>query len=240
MTIGKLLGRGQVAEVFEFGPHAIKLFRSARGKVSAFREAATLVTLEGSGLPVPVVHEIGCFGGRWGLVISRAPDSPIPFPADPATLASLHVRLHKLHGARLGSLKQKLALEIGRAALLSLPESRALLSYLAELPDGDRLCHGDFHPGNIMGSSDEPFVVDWVDATQGAPEADACRSYLLALHNLPDFAEPYLSAYAALSGVPRDAVLAWLPVLAAARLSENVVAENERLLLLAKAISNQH
>jgi hypothetical protein len=78
-----------------------------------------------------------------------------------------------------------------------------------------------------------------VDATQGPPEADACRTYLLALHNSPDLAEPFLSAYASRSSRRRETILAWLPVIAAARLAENVAAENERLLLLAKSVPDQ-
>ncbi len=238
MTIGQLLGGGQVADVFEFGPHAIKLYRTPEGKRSAFREAATLVALEGSGLSVPLVHQVGCFDGRWGIVMSRAPRTVRAFD-DPAALASLHIRLHHRDGARLSSLKQKLADDIGRAEQLSPKDRSTLLAYLAHLPAGDRLCHGDFHPGNIMGNGEEPCIVDWVDATQGPPEADACRTYLLALHNMPGLAEPYLGAYARQSGRRRDEILAWLPVVAAARLSENIAAEIDRLILLARSIGYQ-
>jgi hypothetical protein len=239
MNIGRLLGSGQVAEVFEFGPHVIKLYRGQQHKKSAFREGATLAALEGSGLSVPVVHEINCFDGRWGVVMSRAPASTPGSLGDAEALATLHIRLHQLDGGRLGPLKQKLAQDVERAGQLA-PEHRdALLRYLAGLPNGDRLCHGDFHPGNIMGSIDEPFIVDWVDATQGPPEADACRTYLLALHNSPALAEPYLSAYASRTSRSRNTILAWLPVIAAARLAENVAAEDERLLLLAKSVPDQ-
>ncbi|WP_196260919.1 phosphotransferase [Pelagibacterium limicola] len=108
-----------------------------------------------------------------------------------------------------------------------------LLSRLQSLSNDDRLCHGDFHPGNILGSEAEPFIVDWLDATSGPAQADACRTYLLALHHEPWLADQYLAAYAQASGWPAERILVWLPVVAAARLAENVIDEDSRLLALA-------
>src|SRR5262245_55079407 len=86
--------------------------------------------------------------------------------------------------------------------------------------DGDRLCHGDFHPINVLGDLAQPLVIDWPDAARGAPAADACRSYLLLRLHAADLAEPYLDAYGRAGDVPRAPILAWLPYLAAARLAE--------------------
>ncbi|TMA37195.1 MAG: aminoglycoside phosphotransferase family protein, partial [Deltaproteobacteria bacterium] len=43
---------------------------------------------------------------------------------------------------------------------------------LETLPDGDQLCHGDMHPGNIMLSRRGPMVIDWTNARRGHPAAD--------------------------------------------------------------------
>jgi Phosphotransferase enzyme family len=50
---------------------------------------------------------------------------------------------------------------------------------LKNMPDDDRLCHGDFHPLNVLGEASQPFVIDWPDACRGDPTGDVCRSYLL-------------------------------------------------------------
>ena len=55
-------------------------------------------------------------------------------------------------------------------------EGQALLEAIAEMPDGDRLCHGDFHPLNILGDTADPLIIDWPDARRGEPAADVCRS----------------------------------------------------------------
>ena len=50
---------------------------------------------------------------------------------------------------------------------------------LDSLPDGDRLCHGDFHPGNILRTDGEPVIIDWPNVTAGDPTADYVRTDLM-------------------------------------------------------------
>ena len=79
------------------------------------------------------------------------------------------------------------------------------------MPEGDRLCHGDFHPINVLGEVSRPVVIDWPDACRGDPAADLCRSYLLLRLHAADIAEPYLDAYCRISKVTWEKVLDWLP-----------------------------
>ncbi|WP_326912771.1 hypothetical protein [Rhizobium johnstonii] len=65
IEIGRLLGSGKEAEVFEYGALALKLYRPAASKASSFREAANLSILERLALPAPKVHAVGEFDGRW-------------------------------------------------------------------------------------------------------------------------------------------------------------------------------
>src|SRR5262249_32610054 len=53
------------------------------------------------------------------------------------------------------------------------------LAMLEALPDGDRLCHGDFHPANVLVGRNGPAVIDWTGATRGDPAADLARTRLL-------------------------------------------------------------
>jgi thiamine kinase-like enzyme len=46
-----------------------------------------------------------------------------------------------------------------------------LLDGLAALPSiDDRLCHGDFHPFNILGQLGKATVVDWLNAAKAAQQ----------------------------------------------------------------------
>jgi Ser/Thr protein kinase RdoA (MazF antagonist) len=93
------------------------------------------------------------------------------------------------------------------------------------MPDCDRLCHGDFHPMNVLGEASQPIVIDWPNACRGDPAGDVCRSYLLLRLHTDEVADPYLDAYCGVSRVPRQIILLWLPFVAAARLTEDVPGE---------------
>jgi aminoglycoside phosphotransferase (APT) family kinase protein len=162
-------------------------------------------------------------------------ESPAEIPRHLEILARLHARIHAYPADRLGSQKVRLATNIAQTEFLSAARKEMLLSHLAEMPEGDRLCHGDFHPKNVLGASSQPIVIDWPDACHGDPAADACRSYLLLKHNAEEIAEPYLDAWCRTTGIVRGKVTAWLPHIAAARLVEDVPAEFDRLLEIAQS-----
>ena len=103
------------------------------------------------------------------------------------------------------------------------------------MPEDDRLCHGDFHPINVLGEASQPIVIDWPDACRGDPAADACRSYLLLKLHAQDIADPYLDAYCRIANVPQGKILDWLPWVAAARLAEDAPDDLDRLLELARS-----
>jgi len=57
-----------------------------------------------------------------------------------------------------------------------------LEAYLSRLPDGNNICHMDFHPNNILLESRayEPYqVIDWAEAVKGAREADIAMTSLI-------------------------------------------------------------
>ena len=234
--IGERLGSGKEAEVFAYGFDVIKLYRRPTAKGSAFREAATLALLESLDLPAPRVREAGLFDGRWGLVMTRAQGRPFgEMMASEGSavdrLVKLHRDIHGHEGRGLPALKARLGGNIERAEL---PEDvrRRLLLRLTGMPDESRLCHGDFHPWNVLGSETDAIVVDWLDATAGSPAADVCRSYVLLHPRVPELAREYVETYAASAGMTVTEILVWLPVIAAARLAENVPDELTSLMAM--------
>lgn len=242
--IGPLLGAGKMAEAFHYGAHVLKLYRDPGARSVAFGEAAILGIVGEHGLPTPAVHEAGHFAGRWGLVMDRVPGKPLAtlaaadptlIPAALEAMVQLHLAIHARDEVRLSPLKPRLADRIGRVSQLDAALRASLLARLAQLPEGHRLCHGDFHPFNIIGAPATAMVVDWPDATSGPPAADVARSYLLMLHGgSHDLATAYLQRYLALSPLTDPEIRVWLPIIAAARLAENVPEEADRLLALAR------
>lgn len=239
--IGPLLGSGNVAEAFVYGEHVLKLYRRPEAKSAAFIEAATLAILADHGLPTPGVHDVRAFDGHWGLVMDRAAGEPLVrvgthgpelVPGGFEEMLRLHRLIHAAADWRLPSLTARLRHRIGLIDDIEETLRHRLLARLAELPDGDRLCHGDFHPFNIVGPPGAAIVIDWLDAAIGPPAADVARSYMLIAHSAPDLAAAYLDAYADAAALPRAEIMAWVPLVAAGRLvHENAdAAERERLL----------
>jgi hypothetical protein len=248
-TVGRFLAAGNVAEVFEWGSHVVKLYRSPAAKPAAFREAAIHAAVEAMGIPVPAVWGVQQVGSRWGVVFDRVRQAsfaeqmrgdPVAMPRYLEKLAQLHTFIHVHPAPQLSSLKIRLATNITRTELLDERRKELLLGGLADMPEGDRLCHGDFHPINVLDEISHPVVIDWPDACRGDPAADVCRSYLLLKFHAEDIAEPYLEAYCHINDAPesgrpinkvmRQEVLDWLPYVAAARLAENVPDDFDRLL----------
>ncbi len=72
--LGKLLGSGKEAEIFEYGALVVKLYRTTASKRPSFREAAIMALVETLGLPVPEVRSVQPFGERWGITsVERVP-----------------------------------------------------------------------------------------------------------------------------------------------------------------------
>ncbi len=241
-VLGCTLGSGKEAEVFEFGSDVLKLYRTTAPKRSAFREAATLALVEAFGLPAPQVRGVQEIEGRWGIVMTRAegrsfaeamrrqPDLAAQYLK---RMALLQRRVHSHQATQLGSLKLRLEANIGQATALGEMQRNALLSRLAGMPDGDRLCHGDFHPLNLLGPPGHETLVDWLDATRGDPAADVCRSYVLMRRMVPQIAAAYVAAYVAISDESPERISSWLPFVAAARLAEGVPEEADELVEMA-------
>jgi aminoglycoside phosphotransferase (APT) family kinase protein len=247
-VLGRALGSGKEAEVFEYGKMVLKLYRPEIPKRSAFREAAILSIIEPFELPTPRAEGVRRMANRWGVTMTRAEGitfadglrlQPQRMPEYLKEMARLQSDVHRHPGTLFPGLKARLAANIENATVLTDNCRRLLLSRLAEMPDGDRLCHGDFHPFNIVGPLEAGMIIDWLNASCGEPAADVCRSYVLIRTMDPDMASAYVDAYAAMSGEARSRVFSWLPFVAAARLAEGVPGETESLVAMADGITEE-
>jgi hypothetical protein len=96
-----------------------------------------------------------------------------------ALMAGLHARIHANSIPGLPDIRQRLGERIWQNPVLPSDLKDTLLARLKHLPDGESLCHNDFHPNNIIISRAGPIVIDWLDATRGHPMADVARTSLM-------------------------------------------------------------
>jgi aminoglycoside phosphotransferase (APT) family kinase protein len=254
-----IIGRGRTAVAYDIGDGRIlKLFYDWFPRQAADQEAAIALSLNDSGLDVPRCYGREDVGSRPGIVyeriagrslLDRMGASPRDTPAIARTIANLQYSIHRVSTRDLPDQKAYIASAIDASKDLLGPRYARVLNALDALPTGDAVCHGDFHPGNVLEAGSRLVVIDWMTGTRGDPLADVARTWLLLRTPfMPDdtpvfmralsgplkgfFLNHWYRAYLAASGADRAAVMRWLPPLAAARLRENVPGERDWLLRL--------
>jgi aminoglycoside phosphotransferase (APT) family kinase protein len=257
--MAELIAQGREAEVFlRDDGRVLKLFRDAAYRDRAERELAALSALATAGVAAPTAYEIVEVDGRPGLVMDRIDGADLltalgsrPYLVFRAgrALGTAHAAMHAVAAPdSLPELNADLRRRIEGAAAGPLDANLAdfALDVLSTRPHGDRLCHGDFHLGNILGDFVAPVTIDWGDASRGDPTADVARTELLHRYGeLPPGAplmvralakvgrgilvRRYMATYRKLHPVDPDELKRWEIVRAAARFIEGIEAEHEPL-----------
>lgn len=251
--IGAKLGEGREAEIYAWGHDTVlKLYRHGLGGHST--ESLALAVLAGQAI-APRLTGVIEHDGRTGVVLERLDGTdmltllqrqPLRVLGFARTLASTHLAVHRVTAPdELRDLREVLAGRIEDAGL-PMPLRDFALRLLDQLPAGNRLCHGDYHPGNVLVSGSHSRVIDWAAAARGAPGADHTRTLLLLRWANPLSGTPllfrgliaagrsllartYAHAYRNGSPQPLQHMDSWLTVNIAARLSEGIDAERPKL-----------
>jgi aminoglycoside phosphotransferase (APT) family kinase protein len=153
--LGPLIGAGRSADVYAIGRD--RVLRRFRTDYDARAEGAVMTHLAGAGFPVPRVYHAE---GR-DLVLERLDGTDMladvgrrPWLAGRygRLLATLHNRLHQIE---------------------------APAGLRPALGPGNRVLHLDLHPANVMLTARGPYVIDWTNASAGAPGADVAMAYVI-------------------------------------------------------------
>lgn len=250
------LAVGRTAEVFAWNDdQVLKLFRPGWGMAIAAHEAEVARALYAAGVPMPRVDDVIEVDCRAGVVYERisGPSLLAILRAHPQQLrpvarmmAETHARMHERSITGLPRLREVLAHRIQAAPCLPTAHKHAALDALDALPDGDTLCHGDYHPDNVLLSARGPLIIDWENAALGDPLADVARTLLLIRAGAVQTTSPamrvpmraltavlnrfYLRRYRQLHPYAPERLAAWELPVTAARLSEGVDVEEVYLL----------
>ena len=227
----EVIGQGATTKIYRDGNTAIKLYVNAPHD-EADNEARNQQVAYNAGLPVPAVYGVRRLGDNTVALdmeyINGQPLMQQGMNKDDRrnaihTLVKLQCMVHKVQATGLPKQAESISWKIGNTGFLESSEKERLLSLLDCLNDGSEcLCHGDFHPFNILYDGSKHWIIDWVDAAIGSPLADACRTYLIFRQHMSRSAGIYLNAFCKETKSKQEDVLAWQPVIAAARLNENM------------------
>ena len=152
--------------------------------------------------------------------------------------AEIHRDVHNHALPSLPSAREELYHLIANCASLSLALRSKVLAVFDTLADDTVLCHGDFHPKNIIMTEEGPVIIDWMNGRSFHPLADVALSSVIlqVAPGLPtwvnDFHDSYVKTYLELSGFDEASLARWQIPMAAARLCENHPDEGARILNL--------
>jgi uncharacterized protein (TIGR02172 family) len=143
-------------------------------------------------LLVPHVKELVEIDAKPCMVIEKIVGSdlfsilmknPVTLFKLPKVLASLHSAVFQVELTdTLITNHSKAKYCINNSTVLDSNQKDKLLEILSTLENGTSLCHGDFHPGNILNSNGKNYIIDWSSATYGKQHFDIAHTYLLMIN----------------------------------------------------------
>ena len=238
-------GEDQILKVY--GPEVPREFVVQLGKKEkSFYDA---------GLPVPRLGELLEIEDSLGQIYERVEGKSLrdelfsltendePRVNELATVfANVHFQIHSCNTVEVQMQHQREFFPslLERIDSLSDGLKKALVNEIKEISNGNQICHGDFHPLNVLISSKGPVVIDWNNSHSGNPLEDVARSKLIlvgasrmypSLKKIVDrFREVYLNRYIQLNKIGHDQIDRWWPIVSAIRLLDNVPELEEWLL----------
>jgi len=226
--------------VYRDGNKALKVYASSYDYVA--EEARVHSLLYNAGLPVPAIYGLRKINGdRTALEMAYIEEQPFMYEnmgddrREQAleVMAKLQCMVNAVDASSFGlpEFSGQIANEISKTPYLTDEIKNKVFALIARLDlKRTSLCHGDIHPYNVLYDGAKHWVIDWNGASIGEPAADACMTYLYEKRFAPQSAELYLKFYCENSTVKREAILAWLPVIAAYQV--NIKDEEEREVIL--------
>ena len=249
------LAEGRTAEIYTWDDrHVLKLYRDWCPPDWVDYEARIARAVREAGIPSPGAGETIELDGRRGLIYERLEGismlqdmnaRPWMLWKHARSLAELQVTIHQKSISGLPAYKDRLHYDIDISSQLDEELRKKVIVMLEALPDVQNVCHGDYHPGNVFLTKNGPVVIDWMTACSGSPSADVARTSLIlsigaraAGRQVSPFLRAaiqlyhrtYLNHYQSLNPGSANEVDRWLPVIAAARLNENIIPERQALI----------
>ncbi|PEA77100.1 aminoglycoside phosphotransferase [Bacillus wiedmannii] len=238
MNLGEPIAKGNTANIYLYENKVIKLFEEYLPNTESMNEAKKQKYAYSCGLPVPNVFEVTKIQNRQAIIMEYVKGDSI----GDLLLNNLNEAEHyiglcvneqkKIHSicvntVEIESMRVRLERQIKSVHKLDEKQKDNILNTLHSIKFEPRLCHGDFHPFNLILSGKNVNTIDWVDASSGDIRADVFRTYVLYAQSHIELAEMYLQIYCRNTGLTREEIFQWAPIMIAARFSEKISPQNE-------------
>ena len=178
------LAEGNTAEIFQLDNNRIlKLFKQGYSKESMLREYHNHRIVSRLLDNVPKLYETVEEDERFGYIMELLNGINLAelllneqnFAGAMEQFVSLHKAWNKEAPSGLISYKDWMM-----SMIVNKQQEPELLEKIRELPEGTILCHGDFHPYNIIVTEENKLIViDFANVCRGTKKYDIARSYFL-------------------------------------------------------------
>lgn len=240
MKFEKIVAQRTNKVIYKDKDRIIKLFDESFSKADILNEALNQARVEETSLNIPKLLEVIKIDNRWAIALEYIEGQTLEqlIKEHPENIdeyfnifVDLQLKMHTQRVPLLTKLKDKMNRKISLSPL-SATTRYDLHMRLEAMPKHNKLCHGDFNPGNIIITPQgTAYILDWSHATQGNASADAARTYLLFwLAGEPELAEKYLKLFCDKSDTARQYVQKWIPIVAASQLVKSKPEEKDFLL----------
>lgn len=240
MDLGTPIAIGNTAKIYLHKNRIVKVFNGYLPSTESSYEANKQKYAHSCGLPVPKILDVTKIDGKQAIIMEYIKGKTIGEKlsenmeqAEYYLNISVEIqkKIHLIVADTLEPMSEKLSRQIKSTHNLNEKQKSALLKRLDKMTFENRLCHGDFHLFNLIMTDNKVTIIDWVDSSAGDIHADIYRTYLLYSQLSVELADMYLNLYCEKSGLSKDDVFQWAPIIAGARLSESISSEkSERLI----------
>ncbi|RBP89901.1 phosphotransferase family enzyme [Cytobacillus firmus] len=240
MNLGTPIAKGNTAKIYLYKNRIYKVFNDYLSETESHIECEKQKYAYSCGLSVPKIIDLTKIDGKQAIIMEyikgRSIGDILSENMEQAEYymnisVDIQQKIHKVEAHSIENMTEKLSRQIVSANILDNKQKSTLIQRLDRMTFKSRLCHGDYHLFNLIMLDNNVAIIDWVDSSAGDICADVYRTYLLYSQFSHEFAEMYLQLYCEKSGLVKDEVLQWAPIVAAARLSEIVPSENSERLL---------
>jgi len=249
------IGKGRTASVYEKDGFAIKVFNDGFHFSSIEREFKYAKLAYKNGCDVPNVYDIGKIDGldyiKYELLKGQTMEQQLIEDSSKVveygkSMAKIQTKLHDVK-LEQNDFEEFFIKRFGYIDEFDQEKMNKIIKYTRSLDHNISLCHGDFHPGNIMFNGDNPYIIDWMNGNSSNPLSDVCRTYIMLKSPFAYLSTPvevqeevksiinilleaYLDEYTKINSIDRAEIFKWILPIATLRLLEHIPYEKEWIL----------
>jgi uncharacterized protein (TIGR02172 family) len=239
MKLGIVIGTGNTASVYDWDEgKVIKLFHLGYPDEAIEKEYHNASEIRDMSFLKPKAYEIIAYEERKGIIYDKVEgESLIDWVLRTKDLQECSIIMANLHKAigqnkisNVPNYKDFLKHHIQKA-FLTVDKQKELFQMIDKFPNGNSLCHGDFHPGNILISGGNAYVIDFMNICSGDFLYDIARTvFLIEFTPVPSdvedkemmlyFKKTLSDLYLRQMNITRDLIQDYLSVIIAVRKGE--------------------